>query len=277
MKKLVLSITAVCAAVSLNAQNIWSENFDQLLTGGTSDFTVANNDADTLVFGFYNFTSSTATWLNPLAVSAGSASWTPANGALSPDNLLISPEIDLSTASGTITASWDASTVETTADGYYAEHYAMYAFASTADVANILTATPLFEETLAAGDAVFSESVDISSFAGGNVVLVIRHYNCTDMNLFVVDNFSVDQVLSIAENTITAEVYPNPANDVLNVTTSGKADRVSILSLDGKVVSSQEMNGTSATVNVAGLNSGAYIYEVTAADGSAVRNTFMKK
>ena len=47
--------------------------------------------------------------------------------------------------------------------------------------------------------------------------------------------------------------------------------------MDGKVVSTQEMNGTSATVNVADLNTGAYFYEVKTIDGSVSRNTFMKK
>ncbi len=82
---------------------------------------------------------------------------------------------------------------------------------------------------------------------------------------------------SLTENSIEASVYPNPANELLNVKTTGVASNVSIISLDGKVISTQVMNGTSAVVNVADLQAGAYFCQVTAEDGSVVTNTFMKK
>lgn len=82
---------------------------------------------------------------------------------------------------------------------------------------------------------------------------------------------------SIAEITLTSNVYPNPTADVLNINTNTEAASVSVISMDGKVIATQEMNGTSTAVNVAGLNAGAYFYEVKTADGSVVRNTFMKK
>lgn len=77
--------------------------------------------------------------------------------------------------------------------------------------------------------------------------------------------------------TLNANVYPNPASDVLNVNTNVEAVAVSVISMDGKVVATQEMNGTSAIVNVADLNAGAYFYEVKTVDGLVSRNTFMKK
>ena len=78
-------------------------------------------------------------------------------------------------------------------------------------------------------------------------------------------------------SAMEVNVYPNPVSTVLNVNTTGVATSVSILSLDGKVISSTDMNGTSVSVNVSNLTAGVYFYEIVAEDGSLVRNTFVKK
>lgn len=75
--------------------------------------------------------------------------------------------------------------------------------------------------------------------------------------------------------TIEANVYPNPANDVLNVSASTEVSTVSIIGMDGKVIISNDVNATTTAVNVADLTAGVYIYEVVTANG-IVRNTFVK-
>lgn len=76
----------------------------------------------------------------------------------------------------------------------------------------------------------------------------------------------------INENVISASVYPNPANDVLNIDIAEEIATVSVLSLDGKVVATS----TTASVNVADLNAGMYIYQVTTANGSIATGNFAK-
>lgn len=82
---------------------------------------------------------------------------------------------------------------------------------------------------------------------------------------------------SLFENELVINAYPNPADEVLNISMSETAVAVKVISMDGKVVASEEVNGTTAAINVAGLNSGVYFYEVTAANGNVVRNSFVKK
>ena len=94
------------------------------------------------------------------------------------------------------------------------------------------------------------------------------------------DGITVGEVSSAGieeESAMKVNVYPNPVSTVLNVNTTGVATSVSILSLDGKVLSNTVMNGTSASVDVANLTAGVYLYEIVAEDGSLVRNTFVKK
>lgn len=81
----------------------------------------------------------------------------------------------------------------------------------------------------------------------------------------------------VNENTINASVYPNPANDVLNIKLTENATSVSILGMDGKVISTESVNSNLVAVNVSNLVSGVYFYEVVAENGTVVRNTFVKK
>jgi len=86
----------------------------------------------------------------------------------------------------------------------------------------------------------------------------------------------VDFALNVDENAIVTNVYPNPASDVLNINASVEVSTVSIIGLDGKVISTTNGNGTSVSVNVADLTSGVYLYEVATANG-VTRDTFVKK
>lgn len=79
---------------------------------------------------------------------------------------------------------------------------------------------------------------------------------------------------SISELEANTTVYPNPANDVLNVKTTEVIETISIITTEGKVVATAN-NATS--INVAELTAGMYIYEVKTVSGQVVRNTFMKK
>ncbi len=98
--------------------------------------------------------------------------------------------------------------------------------------------------------------------------------NCA-LAIFPVVNFAVN---GLEENTTTtASVYPNPAVNELNFNLNGKVSSITILSLDGKVISTTNVNGTSASVNVSDLTSGIYMYQVNTLNGSVVTNKFVKK
>lgn len=276
MKKILLSISALMTVASLNAQtNVLTAN--DAATFGT--WSTVDVDADTYDWGIYDFAASTATHLNPLGEAAGSQSWDPTAGPLTPDNLLISPATTLpaSSAFTSMTLTWDAASAEDAGSSWAAETYSVYL---VTDPNTVAAATPVWTGTLADGGTVYNQSVDIAGYAGTTSYLVFRHHNTNDMNLLVIDNVSIDYVpnsASINENTLTASVYPNPANDVLNIKLNENATSVSIIGLDGKVVATQHVNATTAQVNVSNLVAGVYVYEIVAENGAIVRNTFVKK
>jgi len=90
---------------------------------------------------------------------------------------------------------------------------------------------------------------------------------------FPVVNFQV----GLTESEIVASVYPNPASDVLNINLKANATSVSIISMDGKVVSTQNVSSNTVAVDLSNVLAGAYIYEIVAENGTVIRNTFVKK
>lgn len=82
----------------------------------------------------------------------------------------------------------------------------------------------------------------------------------------------VDFTLGLNENVISASVYPNPANDVLNIKTTEDVASVVITTTDGKVVATSN----TTNVNVASLKAGMYIYQVTTVSGKVGTGNFAK-
>jgi hypothetical protein len=83
---------------------------------------------------------------------------------------------------------------------------------------------------------------------------------------------AVDMVAGVNQNVISAKVYPNPANGVLNISINEEIESVLIVALDGKVVTTS----TSASVNIGELVSGMHIYEIITTKGNVAHDTFMK-
>jgi len=268
MKKILLSIAVVLAAATTNAQ------VTSYSASDSTDFAAwAIVDADQDGFNW-----SVISFSNFAAQGAAFASFSfdnPTGAALTPDNWAATPAINL-TGQTTATLSWVRGAVD---PAWVAENYSVYVVQATPAtlVATLVAATPVYTETIAAA-GLLGRYVDISSVANmNNVYVAFRHHNCTDKFAFIIDDVKITNVAGIEENSMEVSVYPNPATDVLNIQLTENASSVSILGMDGKVVSTQVVNANTATVNVSNLVSGVYFYEVVAENGTIVRNTFVKK
>lgn len=278
MKKQLLTIfTAVLSIASASAQDTLFVGESQ--TVGFGDMSTIDADADTYGWAIGDMTGAGTTF-DAQGEALTSNSWKGGGvGALTPDNWVITPALDLS-AYATATLTFGRSSYEV---DYAGENYSVYAVVS-ADANAVGTAlsgaTALYTELIATGDEWLTKTVDLTSVAGyANVYVAFRHHDCTDMNLLTVDDIivSADGVNTVKENNLNVLVYPNPANDVVNFKLNGNATSVEIIGLDGKVYSSTSVNGNSTSVNVSELASGIYVYEIVAENGSITRNTFVKK
>ena len=276
MKKTLLFVALATITGYSNAQVAYSAS-------GLADFSamaIIDADGDGENWGVYDFM--TANGGAPVGTSfdsqgelLGSFSWD--NAALTPDNWVVTPAIDLTSLSAA-TLSWGRASVD---PDWEAENYSVYvvtAVDQTALAVALATATPVYTETIAVGDEWLVRSVNIDLFAGlNNVYVAFRHHDCTDMFLLVLDDILVENTAGLAENKLDVSIFPNPASDILNINTTLEVSSVNVYGLDGKVVLAENVSGFNTQINVTELTSGAYIIEAVGTNGSAVRTNFIKK
>jgi hypothetical protein len=127
--------------------------------------------------------------------SASSRSWA-SEVAYTPDNIFISPAIDLTTVpAGGLTLGFNIGSIENS--NYSNEHYSVYVVSSP-DLASVLAATAMYSETFPDGNGgpggggfMLERGVDLSAYSGQTIYLVFRHHNCTNENTLLLDNIVI--------------------------------------------------------------------------------------
>lgn len=127
-------------------------------------------------------------------------------------------------------------------------------------------------------------SFDLSAFANGETCNVVcigsgsASLSGTDPNeldpLNNFDSFIVSQSSGINELNAETFVYPNPAINILNVKTSEEVASITIVGLDGSIVSNSVF---STQVDISTLEAGVYIYQVVMTSGATVSSKFVKQ
>ncbi|MBR4739259.1 MAG: C10 family peptidase [Bacteroidales bacterium] len=123
----------------------------------------------------------------------GSASYINGVGPLSPDNWLITPQMQF-TAGNTYHLNWSISALD---DDYAAEHYGVYVSTTGTATSNF---TLIQEYTLSSATEI-SMSLDLSTYAGQNVYIAFRHWNCYDQYWLLLDS------VAVTENSSSATYY----------------------------------------------------------------------
>lgn len=292
MKKLVLSFAAICAAVSLNAQ-IVNGDLETWTAGDPASWTYDYGGTTGVQPGTNNFIAGLGfgdpvTTTEIAGATGGSAALLETKDAVSSQVISAGfPQIEglllgewSYTGANPVSMSCDFDVRPLTGDTavlqftvYNASGQEMGIAGGLILPANATTnwvnyAFPFDYTGGAAGPAAKIEIWCASSYSRGAGVAETG-------STLKVDNFVLNTSTAGVEEHIALEfnVFPNPANEVLNIVGSEEIANVSILGLDGKVVA----NSATSSVNVADLNSGMYIYEVTTTSGKVSRDSFMKK
>jgi hypothetical protein len=134
-------------------------------------------------------------------------------------------------------------------------------------------------------------ATDIVLYVGGTQLASYPHFGTgTSANLigisfdnfgsgFNIDDLKISLPVASAEdfNSNVFNLYPNPANDVLNINSELEEIKLlSIADLNGRIVKSLEVNQTSSQINVSDLASGTYFVTITSEEGNTVKK-FIKK
>lgn len=92
--------------------------------------------------------------------------------------------------------------------------------------------------------------------------------------VFPVINFGT---AAVAQKDLKWSVYPNPAANVLNFNLNANAAEVVVMTMDGKKVLANLVNGMSGSIDISTLEAGMYMYVISTESGAQVTNTFIKK
>lgn len=176
-----------------NTLQVFYEDFEDI-TG----WTVSDEDGDGDDWGLFDDSA------RGQGQVATSASWNNVDGALTPDNWLISPAISLAGISGNIELSWLTIGQD---QAWAAENYTVYV-ATNNTVAALQASTTNFSETLSAsGNLYLSRTLDISSFAGQTIYVAFRHHAVSDQF-----RINIDDVLVSTQITTNVQVNNNIAS-----------------------------------------------------------------
>jgi len=81
-----------------------------------------------------------------------------------------------------------------------------------------------------------------------------------------------DPTLSLSEEELTFELFPNPVTDQLSVTAGAVISSVQVINQQGQSVGgSVDLNGVSAVADLSMLGSGSYFVIVTTGNGTSIR------
>ncbi len=182
------TFTATFASFASCIVNSYPYNlsFDSLDAAKFSCWSIVDNDGD----GYSWMTNSFSGYI-------ASASYINNVGALTPDNWFVSPQFQLTTGNSYM-LSWRVAGTDNT---YFAEHYGVYVSTTGTAVSDFT----LLQQYTLTSRAETSVSVDLSAYAGQNVRVAFRHWNCTDQYWLLLDSITVtESTTPLQTYTITA-------------------------------------------------------------------------
>lgn len=185
-----------------------------------------------------------------------SASW--ASVALTPDNWLITPAVNLT---GPATLSFWVAGQD---PSWASENFSVLLSTSGTTVADFTT-TLLSNQT--STETMTQYSVNLSQFAGQTVYIAFRHHNITDMFRLNLDDVEITSGVGVNEYDNEARIYPNPATDVVNVNTASTLKHIEIFNMNGQKVMDVQAEGFNTTVNTTTLSEGLYMMNIHTENG----------
>ncbi|MFT5236417.1 MAG: hypothetical protein ACI9M9_000001, partial [Flavobacteriaceae bacterium] len=289
------------AAFAMNAQvTVWEDSFEtypdfEITTIG--DWTQIDNDAlatyGSQDYDFINeqyigtgivFNPSMAT-PDPTGTQTANADQNPnwvvrtgdkglymiASTSLLNDDYLISPQVNLTGATGSNLSFWAKSIT----DNFGLERFVVL-------LSTTGNAQADFTEDISGGEQqapignYFEYSYDLSAYDGQEVYIAI-HYVAQDSFILLMDDFKVEAgTLGLADNTFNNFNYFVNTNNQLNLSANSIMESLVIYNVLGQQIVSQKLENTNEIVNISALNTGLYIATVSI-DGNTKSFKIVKK
>lgn len=189
---------------------------------------------------------------------------------------LVSPTINLTNlSSNNVVLTFKAAS----ADTQHLDGYNLYVSTTGTEVTDFGTDSIISVLEVPSDDWT-TYTVDLSSYIGQTIHIGWQHV-ATDKFLILLDDIKVEVGDNVSTDNFvksTFSVYPNPASDLINITSSeSNIAKITISDINGRVVKSFDFNNVSETsLNISDLANGVYMLNFDN-DGVISTKKFIKK
>ena len=198
------------------------------------------------------------------------------------DDYLVAPNLIGATENTTISF-WACAQDE----DYPSEHFGVAV--STTGNTNAEDFTTIAEWTMTAKETRagtwYEYTADLSEYAGQFIWVALRHFNSSNNFILCIDDISINNFVrymefnstfniaignvSIAENEITSEIYPNPVDDKLYINSKDNIEEIEIYNLLGvKLYSEVISQGNENMIDMSDFESGLYLVKIKTDKGT---------
>ena len=238
------------------AENIpFIEDFESELS---ACWTNIDNDGDgNSWMSSFDFNGNLSAWSGTGAYI--SESYNSAGGALNPDNWLLTPAINIPSTGANL--SWWVAAQD---GNYAADHYEVKVSTSGSNPSDF---TSVYNETLSSTDW-GQRVVNLNAYAGQTIRIAFVHNNCSDMFIMKIDDIYVGEgvgINEVEENSVN--IYPNPANNVINVNATSNISNVEVYTITGQKVGDFTANNTNTAISTSKLTCGLYLMKIHTENG----------
>ena len=242
-KTLLFVLAAVFACYTMNAQVLFSEDFE---SGALSAWTLYDEDGDGNDWTNVDVSGSEITTHGGSHVGASHSYIS--GTALTPDNWMVTTNAITVPDAGYMLTWYDAAQDP----NYPAEKYSVYVSTTGNTVADF-TAEPVFTITLSTNEWTM-RTVDFSAYAGQSIYIAFRHYDVSDQFWFKIDDIELAKPLTVPEITLTRLTTPATVDVNTPFTISGVVTNPSTVALTSFKVSYTLDGENSGDITISGIN-----------------------
>ncbi len=175
------------------------------------------------------------------------------------DNFLVSPQIDLTNVSSA-SISLQAKQLANVSGGFDPEHFEILVSTTSNTVADF--SNNIGDTSLPDNCTWYEYNYDLSDYVGQSIFIAIHHITTQNGYALHIDDFKVEGTTSTTSvndyNTFDANIYPNPANNMLFIDSEVDINKVEIHNVVGQKVTSLTSDTLIHSIPISTIDSGIY-------------------
>jgi hypothetical protein len=218
----------------------WNNIFDETLSCW------GNIDADNDGYSWTNYQG--------YALSESWSYFDGSNHALSPDNWIISREIQIP-SSGNYTLSWTAKSMMAE-NNYYSEHYTVYVSNTGGNPSDF--SNQLYSETLNSINAV-NRNKSLNNYRGQTIRIAFRHHNCSEQFILAIGNIKITQEVQSIDDIDNAGIFIYSEDKQIHID-EAIGEEIRVYTIDGRAIASLPKATEHVAIPV--TNTGVYIVKI---------------